>query len=363
MVVTGDPGRYEYLGRRGFGHVRCDTQDFGSTLEVCRGLAELCGVSSSSEYFIPLAAAVAAELELPASDVEALNRCRHKDRQRAVLWEAGVEVPLFGVAETAEAACRWARHIGLPVVVKPTTGSGSSGVRLCHTMANVAEWSASLLAIRQNERGQPIPRLVLVEQYVEGPEFSVETFDGEAVTVVAKHLGPQPHFVEIGHDVPAPDGGAVADLAERAVAALGLTWGPTHTELRLSAGGPVVIEVNPRLAGGMIPELVRLSCGVDLIDWTVARGCGQPLSPRAARAGQASIRFLTARTEGTVDSVSGLDAARRAAHVARVTVRPGTPIRLTHSFRDRVGYVITTGPDSARAADRALARIELRIQP
>ncbi|GAA3348503.1 hypothetical protein GCM10020358_67200 [Amorphoplanes nipponensis] len=154
-----------------------------------------------------------------------------------------------------------AADLGPPVVVKPVTGSGSAGVRLCADAGEVAEWAARLLG---GDGGPTGP--ILVETAVRGPEFSVETFDGVVRAVVGKRLGPEPWFVEIGHDVPAPVPAAVrAELGEttrRALAALGLGWGAAHTELRLSAAGPVVIEVNPRLAGGMIPAAVRAATGL-----------------------------------------------------------------------------------------------------
>ena len=110
----------------------------------------------------------------------------------------------------------------------------------------------------------------------------METFDGDVVGVVAKGLGPTPFFVETGHDFPAQGphrrGGRAAVAA---LAALGLGWGAAHTELRVSPSGPVVIEVNPRLAGGMIPALIEAATGDDLVDAVIARCIGEP--PGAAR--------------------------------------------------------------------------------
>src|SRR4029079_12563216 len=91
------------------------------------------------------------------------------------------------------------------------------------------------------------------------PEVSVETLGTTVIGVTAKHLGHLPSFVECGHDFPSPSGAerVVRLLAGAALKALGLGFGPAHTEIRVGPRGPVVIEVNPRLAGGRRPTLVR----------------------------------------------------------------------------------------------------------
>ena len=85
----------------------------------------------------------------------------------------------------------------------------------------------------------------------------------------------------------------------QALRALGLGWGPAHVELRLTQDGPRIVEVNPRLAGGMIPRMVEEALGIDLIEHVVAdrRRAGRGRS-RPARSRAASIRFLLAHGPG-----------------------------------------------------------------
>jgi biotin carboxylase len=184
--------------------------------------------------------------------------------------------------------------------------------------------------------------------------------------VVRKHLGPEPRFVETGHDFPAPlDPATAAALGEAAVAALralGLGWGAAHVELRLTAAGPRVVEVNPRLAGGMIPRMVEEATGIDLIELLVARVAGGRPVPAPRRAGAASIRFLVAGAAGRLVDVDGVEAARRVPGVVEVgvTARPGQEVLVRGSFQDRLGYVLAADPGgagdaAARAADTGLA--------
>ncbi|GGR77806.1 argininosuccinate lyase [Streptomyces aureoverticillatus] len=377
VLLTRDPARYPYVAEDAVDVRILDTGDLSAVVDACAALAEdrgavlaedggaaggeggLAGVASSSEYFVATAARAAAKLGLPAADGDAVARCRDKGAQRAALAEHGVPVPVFTVVESVADAVRAAGATGFPVVLKPVSGSGSVGVRLCRDREETRAWAGRLLDRATDERGNPVPGRILVEQAVQGPEFSVETLDDRVVAVVAKHVGPEPYFVETGHDVPAPvpepTTEALADTALRALAALGLGWGAAHTELRLAARGPVVIEVNPRLAGGMIPVAVRAATGVDLVDTVIARASGQPPARAGTGTGHAAVRFLRATVEGRVEAITGLSTAREASGVvaAAVTTAIGREVRVTHSFLDRLASVVATGPDTERAARRA----------
>ncbi|MEU2236495.1 ATP-grasp domain-containing protein [Streptomyces vietnamensis] len=379
VLLTRDPDRYPYAAEDGIDTQVLDSADPVAVLDRCAELsaggAGLAGIASSSEYFVAAAARVAAKLGLPAADGDALTRCRDKERQREALAAGGVPVPAFSAASTTEEAVRAAEEIGHPVVLKPVSGSGSIGVRLCRDAAETRAWAARLLDRGTDERGNPVSARLLVEAAVQGPEFSVETFDDTVVTVVAKHTGHEPYFVETGHDIPAPipaaDTEALGAVALRALSALGLGWGAAHTELRLTDSGPVIIEVNPRLAGGMIPVAVRAALGTDLVDAVVARAAGaEPgirkdgdpaVSGDKGGGGHAAIRFLPAAREGLVTAVGGRDEAEAAPGVVAATVAtaPGRTVGITHSFQDRLACVVATGADAAQAAQRAAAAVRL----
>lgn len=365
VLLTRDGGRYAYVAQDAVATRTLDTADEAAVLTACRELASdggLVGLTSSSEYYAAPAAAVAGLLGLPAPDAAAVAHCRAKDSQRAAHRDAGVPVPGFRVAASAGEAVAAATALGHPVVLKPVSGSGSVGVRLCRDADETRRWAHALL---DGGGGAPGTDRMLVEEALEGREFSVETFDGEVVAVVAKHLSAPPYYVETGHDVPAaldPDAArALGDTALAALAALGLGWGAAHTELRLTARGPVIIEVNPRLAGGMIPVAVRAALGVDLVDAVVARAAGLPRAAPTPGTGHAAVRFLRLAAEGQVSGVDGLAAALSAPGVVAATasVVTGATVRRTHSFKDRLGCVVATGPDQEAAALRATAAARL----
>ena len=206
VLLSSRPERYPWAAEDDVDVARADTTDPASVADVVRNTAvgaHLVGIVTSSEYFVAVTARAAIRLGLPGADPGAVERCRDKRRQRAALAGCGVAVPAHFSAASPEEAAAAASAIGFPVVVKPADGTGSRGVRLCRDGAEVHDHTAGLLVRRHDERGRPTIPAVLVEEYVPGAEFSVETFGTDIVGITAKHLGPQPWFVEFGHDFPA----------------------------------------------------------------------------------------------------------------------------------------------------------------
>jgi biotin carboxylase len=130
----------------------------------------------------------------------------------------------------------------------------------------------------------------------------------------------------------------------------------------------MVIEANPRLAGGMLPTVIREATGVDLVDRLVRRATGRPVTASTRRDGHASIRFVVAEQTGELVAVDGLDAARAVPGVVAVTttVSVGDRVKIAHAFTDRLGYVITAGPTAGatrRAADAGRDAVRVEIRP
>lgn len=368
VLLTKRPALYPFAVEESVRILEVDTANENKVVEVVRRLsaeAPLAGLTSTSDYYISTAAKLAALFGLPGPSPAAITDCRDKEKQWHRLHTAGVRVPATKAARCSAAACEAAVDIGFPIVVKPATGSGSVGVRLCHSEAESLEHAQRLLEQTTNERGMAITPTVLLQQFVDGPEYSVESLDGRVIGVTEKHVSPPPVFVETGHDFPAnlPDeqAGLIRECVCRALKALDLEWGAAHTELRLSDGEPTIIEVNPRLAGGFIPELVRRATGMDLVSGLIRRVVGRAPRVVKERDHHASIRFLVPPRSGTVQAVHGLDAAGSIEGVCDLSLYrpPGFEIRLAGDFHDRIGHLMTSGPTARTARATAARALEL----
>jgi cysteine synthase A len=383
VLLTAGPDRYPGLAETGCRIVPCDTDDPGSLRLAAREAAAgrgVAGVTTTSEFYLVRVAELAESFGLAGNEPGTLAICRDKAAAREALRAAGIAQPRFEAirsgpdAETAVKAAVAA--IGTPCVVKPADDSGSRGVLWCPEAEVAAGHAARLLAVTRNVRGQATAGTVLVEEFLDGPEYSAEMFcaGGEAVCIgiTERTLTPLPYFVETGHLFPAdlPDSvaAAIAGTARQALAATGFTRGPAHVEIKLTGSGPAVVEINGRLAGGMIPELVRLACGVDMLEQQLRAVAGRPVRLTADRVRYAGIGFLIAPAAGRLARIRGADAARRVPNVERVVVSgvAGRMVRPARDAYDRLGYVIATGgsrPDVTRALDAATELVQVVVAP
>ncbi|MEV1156022.1 ATP-grasp domain-containing protein [Micromonospora chokoriensis] len=298
------------------GHTTVDTLDAAACEAAARELIlageTVAGVLSYDETRVETTAELATALGLPTSPPEAVARCRDKAATRAALAAAAVPQPRSletgSLAEAARVAARW----GYPVVVKPRNQACGFAVTLVSDAAGLPDAYAAASAMGWPETPAHPERPVLVEEFVAGPEISVDSavFDDrvEPMVVARKRTGFPPSFEETGHLVSADDplrtDPQLRELLERTHAALGFTTGVTHTEIKLSDTGFQVIEVNARLGGGLIPYLGQLATGADVGLAAAAIACGAtPELTGTAADGVAEIRFFYPERDMTVRTV------------------------------------------------------------
>lgn len=375
IVLTDNPSRYPYLVQDDISSIVVATQDLATLQDTITRLAvkaPVAGIFSTSEYYIEIAASLARACDLPGANPESVAHCKNKWIQRQHLERLSLYIPSYRRATSSEEACEVAEELEWPVIVKPTLGTGSIGVRLCSTKHEVREHTSLLLGRTVNERGMPIPEEVLVEEYLKGPEFSVETLNTQILGITRKYTSSEPYFVEIGHDFPAELTTeitvAIGDAVTRALDGMDLTWGPAHTELRLTEKGPAIIEINPRLAGGFIPEIVRFATGIDLIEETVAAVVGGSTCLERHHSLFSSIRFLLCPSAGVIRAFEGIEDAATVKDVADVQIycSVGDHCYPRQDFRDRIGHVIARAEsysDAVEAAERALSKITINMTP
>lgn len=353
--------------------VSCPTHETAPLLAAVKEVdaaRPLDALLSVADYEVVPAAEAARQLGLPGPDPAGVRTARNKADQRRRCAERGVPVPAFRAVTTAEEAERAATEVGLPCVVKAADETAGIHVMRCTTVAEVVDGFRTVLADPTTARGQARHPEVLVEECLVGFEVSVEVLaEAGSVRVLGvtdKLLGGRNRFIELGHTFPSALPDAIRrELEEVAVAAtmaVGFDLGIAHVEVKHTAGGPRLIEVNPRPAGDQITELMDRSLGISTMELVVRQYLGESVG--ALDAGPvrgAAIRYLTA-DPGVVDTVSGVDIARAVpgVHEAVVSVAPGARVNELRVNSDRVGHVLATADDpyvAGRIAEAAAQQI------
>jgi S-sulfo-L-cysteine synthase (3-phospho-L-serine-dependent) len=380
--LTRSRAKYPFLALAdsGLQVIELDTNSLPAVWETMRAIQEvenIDAVLTFSEFYVCMVAELAAALGLPGLNAAAAQTCRHKPTTRSTLRAAGLLTPEFQLLTSNPEAREFANTVSYPCVVKPPSDSSSRGVRLVRNRAEFLEHFHVLRGWKENVRGQLLNGDVLVESLLEGPEYSVETITlprgaTYVIGVTDKHLSQPPHFVEMGHDFPSRASDRVkqslAHTALRALEAVKFNFGPAHTEIRWTVRGPVVVEINPRLAGGMIPELISYATGIDLLQvWLdLLLGRSVDLAPKYQRV--ASIRFLTAQEAGQIRKIGGVQEAKAVSSVREISIsrQVGAAVRPAEDAYDRFGFVIGSGGDAAvvtRDLDNALKTLRVEIEP
>lgn len=349
--------------------VVADTNDTEATVRAAVEVAarrRIGGVVTTCDYYLEVVAHVAAALGLPGPAPEAMRTATRKHLVRGALHRAGVPDIRHAVAADRPGAHKAAAHVGFPLVAKPVDSNSGTAVRRVDDEAALDAAFREITGTRHNTRCQPLERLLLVEEVLDGPEVSVEavTRDGQTtvVAMTAKTvLGPEelgrPGYVEVAHVVPAPLAAdtfaAVETLVGQALAAIGLRHGLSHTEVKLTRAGPRIVELNPRQGGGFIFDLVHLVTGVHPLRLLVDLALGQhtPSAPSAARS--AAVAFVLAPAAGHLSAINGGDRLRHDPRVFHWDLAAPGPVAPPADNNARIGHVLVTDPDGHRAADWA----------
>jgi biotin carboxylase len=339
-----------------------DTNDRAAVIALVDKLAErgdIRGVLPGFEYFVPTAAEVAARLGLPGLAPDVAERVRDKRLMRQALAAAGLDIPQFRVASSRAAVAAAAEEIGYPVVVKPPRAAGSVHVSRVEGPEELGAAYDLICSETDLDLGNDLGREVLIESYLDGPEFSAEGYVvagvPTVVSITEKLLSAPPSFVELGHTVPADMPPArlreLADWAAAVATALGVDNALFHLEFRICGDTPFVIELGARMPGDQIANLVALSTGVSLADVFVEiatgarRSGGHGLDVEFAQT--AGIRFFRRPELDVVAQVPAVEEllAGKNVEAAGFTTSVGARPNTHPDFRSRLGWVVLAAPD------------------
>lgn len=296
---------------------------------------------TTSDYPVNVVAKVCQILGLPSMSPEVANICTNKYLQRKLFSDNGINAPKFYLLSDSVDVASYKEY---PYIVKPVDSSASRGVKKVNNAAELSE------AIREAKKFSRAGQ-VLIEQYIRGKEFSVETLTQNGKTtivniteklVIGEEYG---YFVEDTHIEPArlnaEDWQLIEEEVKKALKLIKADNCPSHTEVKLWNGKPYIIEIACRMGGDYITsDLVPLSTGIDMLANLVKLSLGIPVERERSINKVSCVQFLNSdnydRCKLFIDSNDP--------HIIRSEIKEFSIHRIENSL-DRLGYVIMQADD------------------
>lgn len=333
-------------------------QDFNGTIDVAKKYNVSAIVTAATDKPLVMMARVAKELSLPFYSVETAEWSTDKFQMKQRFLEGGVPCARGRLIHNSEEA----QDLYFPLICKPRDNSGSRGVKLCRDLQELQECIDE--AIQYSKLNT-----VLVEEFIEGREFSIEGlhYDGksEVIQFTEKKTTEFPYNVELGHKQPAnlidEQRDAIREIVSKIGAALKFENCPSHTELKVNDRGIFVIETSPRLGGDYITStLTPLSTGINLEDQLLHIALGEKVDTISGRVNKSSGVCFFSYPEGEVKAISSeISEVAKLPHIHdfELKLKVGDHINQITSSLNRYGQFIVDG-DTREEVDELIDKYE-----
>lgn len=329
------------------------------------------GVTTTADLFVPQASLIANLLGLPSIEYQNAMGVRNKYGMRSALdRECPSLNPPFCLAEDVATALAFAKKVGFPLVAKPQDQNDSINVKKINNEEDLTLYFKNATSWTINSAGQSVAKEVLMEGYIDGPEFSIETCQSFGKEIQLMGVTKKEDFIGLHHGnftedglsfpVRSSDAKVLFDAVAVALQRLGITCGVIHTECRLEHGQVKIVEVNPRLAGDMLgSHAIELALGASPIEMLVEIALGKDVQWKPTQDLGAAIIGIKTERNGRFVGVRNLEDILKMPGVHYITIwsPPGTFVGHAYSNADLLGRIVTQGnsPDDAIAFARAAA--------
>lgn len=271
-----------------------DTLDRQETLYAAMKY-DIDAILTMSDYPVRTVAYVCEKLGFPGLTTRAAEISTNKYLFRECLRKNQIRVPFYRSSFSYAEIKNMIKTSDFPLVVKPVDSSASRGVSKVENFSSLK--SAFEEAQFNSKNGQ-----VIVEEYLEGPEYSVESLTQNSknyiVAITEKTTSSGPFFVEERHIVPAKlttrQRVEIENIVAKIIKAVGINNSASHAEIKLTCQGPVAIEIGARLGGDYITsDLVPLAKGVNMFANIVDISLNKKIEVTNKNKRYSGIQFIT----------------------------------------------------------------------
>lgn len=332
-------------------------QDYEGTCAVVEKYGIDAIVTAATDKPLVMMARIAQKYGFPFYSVETAQWSTDKFQMKQRFLEGGVPCAKGRLVKSIEETT----DMVYPVIVKPRDNSGSRGVKLCRTKEELEQSMAEALEYSKLDS-------VLVEEFIEGPEYSIEGlhYDGksEVIQFTEKKTTEFPYNVELGHIQPAnisdENKQKIREIIAKIGKALNFVNCPSHTELKINDRGIFVIETSPRLGGDYITStLTPLSTGVNLEDELLKISLGESINPQPEAVQYSGVRFFSFKEGCVIKHVPNEDFVKGWPHVVDFSfaLKEGDRVNRITSSLNRYGQLILQA-GNRDAIDEAFEKYE-----
>ena len=326
-------------------------QDYEGTCTVVDKYSIDAIVTAATDKPLVMMARIAEKYGFPFYSVETAQWSTDKFLMKQRFIEGGIPCARGRLIHSADEA----NDLYFPIIVKPRDNSGSRGVKLCRSMEELQTSMSEALEVSHLDT-------VLVEEYIEGPEYSIESLhhDGksEVIQFTEKKTTEFPYNVELGHIQPAnisdENNQKIREIVAKIGKALNFENCPSHTELKINNRGIFVIETSPRLGGDYITStLTPLSTGVNLEDELLKISLGEKISPCPQSVQYSGVRFFAFEEGNIIKHIPDANFVKTWPHVVDFSfnLKEGDSVNQITSSLNRYGHLTLVAGNRASIED------------
>lgn len=336
-------------------------QDFEGTCAVVEKYGIDAIVTAATDKPLVMMARIAEKYGFPFYSVETAQWSTDKFQMKQRFLIGGVPCAKGRLVKSVDEA----EDFEYPVIIKPRDNSGSRGVKLCRSKEELEASMSEALEVSKQDT-------VLVEEFIEGPEYSIESLHhegkSEVIQFTEKKTTEFPYNVELGHIQPANISDENKKKIREIVSKIGKTLNfencPSHTELKINECGIFVIETSPRLGGDYITStLTPLSTGVNLEDELLKISLGEDINPTPKAVQYSGVRFFAFQEGSVIKHVPKEDFVKSWPHVVDFSfnLKVGQEVNPITSSLNRYGH-LTLIAGNMESIDDAFEKYEKAIK-
>ncbi|AFU13239.1 ATP-grasp domain-containing protein [Bacillus cereus group sp. BceL062] len=317
------------------------------------------GIFSFIDPYVYTAARLSEKFCSNIVSTKAIHHMENKILTRNVLKDLPISLnySIYKPTESLSSFLKKNNKINFPLIVKSPKSTGSKDVLLVKNKDQLILSIQSLLNKLPNEE-------ILLEEYIDGPQYLVEILvqDGKVhiIAVIEQEITFFERFIVTGYSllgrVEKRLYNSLFNAINSVIQAFNMKNGACHLELRRIDNVWKLIEINPRISGGAMNDIIEIGHGINLVQETIRLMLGNKPSLVKKHYKYVYAHYLTVKSTGKLIRVTGKNRSSKYPGVEKVFIKPkkGTTLKPPTSMGHRCGYVLAAADFKAEAKKIAL---------